>query len=247
MSLQTQLAGKALKSLLAIEDQRTQQLNRIERKVQAGLERPYHAGRLILEEANAPDIGAARRAERLVRAEDAFIDAYGALHEVDPSIAAWSAVHVVGISLLQERSSDARRWAEKTHLAAIKAVRERCTASNDRIDSKLGKLRITSAELTDGGVAGMMTYAIGITFVGFAALPAVPAAVAGAVGIKKYRQYRADRAEAGLTEVAKFADEVAAIRRSLGDTNVVEHSLSSDRDNRWSYKEKQPQPVIAGR
>lgn len=235
MSLQAQLAGTAVKQLLGIESQREQQMNRIEQKVQAGLEGRYRAGRIQLEEACVPGISAQRRTDSLEKAEAAFIDAIGNLKGIDPLQSAWAALHVVGICKIQDRSEDARRWAARAQEDAIAAVRRQCLTANNQIDAKLGKrLKLADKDFADYGVAGILGYGV-VSLVGLAAWPAVPALAAGAFGVKKYRSYQSERVKDVLTEVAKFADEVGDLRESLGDLGVSRHKLLRERGDEEHY------------
>jgi hypothetical protein len=237
MSVQGQLAAKAVKQALGIEGQLEQQLGRIEEQVKAGLQGPYHSGLIRLEEACRPGVAATRRDELLKLAEDRFIDAVGNLEKVDPAQGAWAAIHVAGVCKLQERADDAQRWAIQAHDDAVKAVDRLCELVNDRVNGKLGS-RVRRLKLTtQDGAGGAVVGGIGLTLVISPLLwPAIPAGIAAAGGIEGWRHVQAKRARSGLEDLSRFANELAELAEGIGATGVARHRLHFDsKDNEFSF------------
>jgi hypothetical protein len=233
LSLLVQLSARVgvvgIQRILGLERQHTEQLRRIETKIDASLAGPYNSAIEHLKIAGSPGTTPQSRNNNLRWAEEQFIAARGNLTKVDPLQSAWAAVYLVVICKLTDRPREAADWASRAHADAVRAVELRCQEINDRIDSRVGKkIKLTTEKSMDkyyggGVVAGALI--VGSSLIAGPAVAVVGAATAG--GIHVYRGYRAKKGRSALNELHDFVTQVAQVRSALGDAIVPMYSIVS--------------------
>jgi hypothetical protein len=219
----------AARQVLQLEDRRTAQLNRLTSAVDAGLTGPYKAALEHLAIAQQPDVEAESVARHLDKAEDLFAAAYGNLCDIDPLQSAWAAVNIALICLALGRQNEARHWARLASERATIASDLVDQQLQDRADSRMGRLRLTSentesAVLLGGAAAtGLGAAAAGITIatggLGIVAVGAgFGAAAAVSKGMQMYRQRKLKERDLKVREMTEFLSDITALRQSLGDS-----------------------------
>lgn len=216
-------AAAAARHTLGIESERTKQLNRLTRGVDALATGPYHAAMEHLELAAKGDSAASHLAD----AERSFVQAYGNLKPVAPLQAAWAAAHLALIYVATQRQGEARHWAVRAHERATEALALLNAQMRDKADTRVGRLKLTSDTsagiVTLGGAAGIGigAAAAGVTIAsGGLALPIVGAALVAVVatsdGIDKFRKRQFRKGSARVAELEAFLADIDGVRKHLG-------------------------------
>jgi hypothetical protein len=218
----------ALGKLLGIEAEQARTLNRMETKIDAGLQSAYRQGLIYLQDALS-ETDASRRREYLQKAESRLVEAVTNFETVDPMRSAWAAVYLTMISRINDNPVGAGRWALRAYRAAVSGVQQQCDMTNRSIDTQLGKrLKVTGKGASAAGV-----FAAGVFW---------PAGVPALAGITMYRKRRIREGRIALAELDQFSDQLRDVAVQLTGQRVPGYFLEfNDGIGKFTYG----RPIVA--
>jgi hypothetical protein len=216
-------AKYAINKLLGLEAEQTKTLNRIETKVDAGLQSAYNQGLIYLQDAVSETDDMSRQSEYLKKAEDRFVAAVTNFESIDPMRSAWAAVYLTMICKINKDSTHAGRWALRAYRLAVSGVQQQCELINRSIDTQIGK----RLKVTGKGASALGGVAAGVFW---------PAGIPAWAGISVYRKRRIREGRATLTELDQFSDQLREAAVLLTGRPVPGYFLDfNDMTGKFSY------------
>ncbi len=215
-------AKYAISALLGLEAEQAKTLNRIETKIDAGLQSSYHQGLIYLQDA-VNETDASRQHEYLRNAESRLVEAVTNFETIDPMRSAWAAVYLTMVCKLDNNPAGAGRWARRAYRAAVSGVQHECELINRGIDTQVGKrLKVTGKGAS--GLGGVATAAFW------------PAGIPVWAGISIYRKRRIKEGRVTLSELDQFSDQLREAAVLLTGHGVPGYFLDfNDSTGRFTY------------
>lgn len=118
--------------ILGLEDSRTQQLTRIESKVDAMLDSPYRSALDYLASAQRAGLDTDKGKTYLEKAIHDFRRAAVNYEDVAPRRASWACLHLLLLYIALDDTPEAQEWGARSYEAAIRWAREETQAFENR-------------------------------------------------------------------------------------------------------------------
>jgi hypothetical protein len=133
-----------VKGLLGLEDTRTQQLTRIESKVDALLDRPYGKAVDWLGSAQRADLDTDKGKTYLNNSINDFREAAAGYEKVAPRRASWACLYLLLLYTALGDVREAQEWGARSYGAAVRWVQEEVRAFENRYKLRRGRFSLFS-------------------------------------------------------------------------------------------------------